>query len=175
MKSGENNNDMSVLTGKGLNVTGVKAKNLKGTEVEENLETFGEESFSLQTITEVHQFKKQEIQKKQAFGTSQNIFDVSDYGEVRLNNLRANSNTNSMYMTNQKGGEDASISLVQMGDSMNMNMVGGLNQTKSRSSEQKQEDQCSANDSQLTGNFEKDGENMVNQSGAHYMNELARS
>lgn len=48
MKSGENNNaDMSVLTGKGLNVTGIKAKNLKGTEVEENLETFGDESFSL--------------------------------------------------------------------------------------------------------------------------------
>ena len=60
MKSGENNADMTIMTNN-LNVTGVKAKNLKGTEIEENLETFGDESFSLQTITDVHKFKKQEI------------------------------------------------------------------------------------------------------------------
>ena len=46
MKSGENNADMTIMTNN-LNVTGVKAKNLKGTEIEENLETFGDESFSL--------------------------------------------------------------------------------------------------------------------------------
>ena len=46
MKSSENPN-MTILTGKGLNVTGVKAKHLRDTELDEHVETFGDESFSI--------------------------------------------------------------------------------------------------------------------------------
>lgn len=47
MKSQDDNN-MTIITGKGLNITGVKAKkSLKNTELEDNLETHGDESFSI--------------------------------------------------------------------------------------------------------------------------------
>ena len=79
---------MTVITGKGLNITAVKNKN-KDTEVEECMDTQEDEDLDLQTIQNIHKAKQdQDNKKKQAFGVSHNIFDVSSYGEVRLNDFR---------------------------------------------------------------------------------------
>ena len=165
--------DMTVITGKGLNVTGVKAKHLKNTtEMEEPMDTHGDESFSLQTIADVHQAKKLEVQKKQAFGTSQNIFDVSSYGEVHLKDFRSQKNQGSMYKMNSKC-IDNSISLVQMGDSMYQENDGVKGLKQNRPAERAMSGGGNANDSQLTGNFEKEQQdnNPLRKSGTHYMNE----
>lgn len=80
---------MTVVTARDLNVTGVKQKNNKGTEVDDNLATEEDEEFDLQAIQNVHEAKKQQDQlKKQAFGVSHNLFDDSDYGEVRMQDFR---------------------------------------------------------------------------------------
>ena len=43
-----------------------------------------EDEFDVQEIQKIHDRKKQEEEKKNAFGMSHNIFDVSSYGEVHL-------------------------------------------------------------------------------------------
>ena len=71
-------------------------------------------------------------------------------------------------------GIDHSISLVQMGDSMVQK--DDLSALQQRVVDRQQlEAECNVNDSQLTGNFEKEADCPINQSGAHYMNELSHS
>lgn len=88
---------MTVVTAKGLNVTNVKQKNNKGTEIDDYMPTEEDEEFDLTAIQNMHEAKKQQDQlKKQAFGVSHNLFDDSDYGEVRMKDFRT--------ATTEKGG-----------------------------------------------------------------------
>ena len=111
---------MTIITGKGLNVTGFggaanrSGKNNKLTDIENAYDPLAteEDEFDVQEIQKIHDRKKQEEEKKNAFGMSHNIFDVSSYGEVHLKQHVVSSGPI------QKGGYDASVSLVQMQDSM---------------------------------------------------------
>ena len=86
--------DMTIVSGKGLNVTGIHVKKSgkenksnKASEIEDlgRLDT-QEDEFDVNTIAKIHESKKMLNENdKKAIGMSQNIFDVSSYGEVRLN------------------------------------------------------------------------------------------
>ena len=86
--------DMTIVSGKGLNITGIHVKKSgkaessnKNTEIEDlgRLDT-QEDEFDVNAIAKVHETKKMLNENdKKAIGMSQNIFDVSSYGEVRLN------------------------------------------------------------------------------------------
>ena len=85
---------MTIITGQGLNTTtglnktNVKSSKNKKSEVEDNggrLDTM-EDELDLNMIKKTHTTQMSEKDKKEAFGVSHNIFDVSSYGEVRLNN-----------------------------------------------------------------------------------------
>ena len=97
--------DMTIMSGK-LNITGFgmrtqkkKSTSNRASEVEDRdgrLDT-EEDCFDLQAIQQVHA-KKGAVEssaggssKNNAFGMSHNIFDVSSYGEVRLNNFQTQS------------------------------------------------------------------------------------
>lgn len=83
---------MTIMSAKGLNVTGV---NLKKTKVgdKSQVEDCGrldtqEDDFDVEKITAIHDAsKKGTTDREQVYGTSHNIFDVSSYGEVRMNNV----------------------------------------------------------------------------------------
>ena len=91
--------DMTIMSGKGLNITGIQTKRTqkgthqsnKGTEVEDMRLDTQEEEFDLDAIDMAHKKQADDEAKKQAFGMSHNIFDVSSYGEVRLNNFQQKS------------------------------------------------------------------------------------
>mmetsp|Transcript_3918 Transcript_3918/g.4650 ORF Transcript_3918/g.4650 Transcript_3918/m.4650 type:complete len:132 (+) Transcript_3918:1548-1943(+) len=102
--------------------------------------------------------------KRQAFGVSHNLFDVSSYAEVHFNNM--------MQSPGQQKGKaenyDQSVSLVQMQDSMAFDDLKGMK--KKASEVQPIIEEGSPHDSQMTGNFDNsaDSGKLVNQS-AHYM------
>ena len=152
---------MTIMSGKGLNITGIHKREKphgqtsnKQSEIEDHgrLDT-QEDEFDVQTITKIHAQKQKPLNdsEKKATGMSVNIFDVSSYGEVRLNNLANKSNYNKAPVPNQ------SVSYVQLDDE-SMTFGDPLNKKKSLASgslrNQVIPEENGDNTSQLTGNFD---------------------
>lgn len=164
---------MTIITGKGLNVTGFgggnnrSGKNNKLTDIENQDPLATEEDeFDVQEIQKIHLRKQQEEEKKNAFGMSHNIFDVSSYGEVHLKQHMVSSGQI------QKGGYDASVSLVQMQDSMAFDDIKAMKKNTNANMPDNEPilEENSQNQSKITGQFERSIDNSrVNQSQAHYM------
>ena len=168
--------DMTMMSTK-LNVTvGMKKVNSKtgrhssrNTEIAEDLGRIDtqEDELDLQTISNVHQQKSGQLaddsNKKNAFGMSHNIFDVSSYGEVQMNQVLANQK---MYGSSAyKNGiqtQDQSVSLVQMQDSMAFEDIKPLKRGTDVQIVIEEHPNEAANESHITGKFDNSRDEISN-------------